>query len=112
MENKTGIIVFVSRFRDCVQFYRDMIGLKILMEKPGITRFQFGSMYLQIEDSEELGLKPTRNIVLRENIPSISSKQEELAKKDIRLEVHDLEWGEIGFVFDPHGNKLEFFREK
>jgi hypothetical protein len=82
------------------------------MEKPGIIRFQFGSMYLQIEDAGKFAGSPTENIILRENVPNISLKQRELSEKGIELEVHDLEWGEIGFVFDPHGNKLEYFRGK
>lgn len=112
MENQSGVIVFVLKFRECVRFYQDKIGLKVLMEKPGITRLQFGSMYLQIEDAVGFAKSPTENIILRENVPSISHKQSELSEKGIALEIHDLEWGEIGFVFDPHGNKLEYLREK
>jgi lactoylglutathione lyase len=112
VENRNGVIVFVLKFRQCVRFYRDKIGLMVLMEKPGLTRLQFGSMYLQIEDAVKFALSPTENIILRENVPSISLKQRELSEKGIELEIHDLEWGKIGFAFDPHGNKLEYFREK
>lgn len=107
-----GVIVFVAAFRECVQFYRDKIGLITLMEKPGIVRFRFGSMYLQVEDGKEFKVSPTTGIILRENVPSISEKQKELSEKGIKLEIHDLEWGEIGFVYDPNGNKVEYFREK
>jgi lactoylglutathione lyase len=112
MENRNGVILFVTKFQACIQFYRDKIGLVAQMEKPGIIRFRFGSMYLQIEDAGKFARNPTENIILRENVPSISLKQKELSAKGIELEIHDLEWGEIGFVFDPHGNKLEYFREK
>lgn len=107
-----GVILSVMAYDECVQFYRDKIGLKILMEKPGIICFQFGSMYLQIENGEEFKLSPTKGVILRENVPSISEKQQELSKNGISLEIHDLEWGKIGFVYDPHGNKLEYFRKK
>jgi len=112
MDNLGGVIVFVLKYRECVRFYRDKVGLIVLAEKPGLTRFRLGSMYLQIEDSEEFSRSPTANVILRENVPSLSLKQKELSEKGIELEIHDLEWGEIGFVFDPHGNKLEYFREK
>jgi hypothetical protein len=69
-------------------------------------------MYLQIEDAEAFGQSPTRNVILRRNVPSISRIQQELKVLGIDLEVHDLDWGEIGFVYDPGGNKLEYFREK
>jgi hypothetical protein len=82
------------------------------MEKPGITRFELGSMYLQIEDAAEFSRSPTANVILRQNVPNLSLKKKELSGKGVELEIHDLAWGEIGFVFDPHGNKLEYFREK
>jgi lactoylglutathione lyase len=107
-----GVIVFVAAFRECIQFYKDKIGLKVLMEKPGIVRFQFGSMYLQVEDGEAFKVSPTTSVILREDVPSIPAKREELSEKGIKLEVHDLEWGEIGFVYDPGGNKVEYFRQK
>jgi hypothetical protein len=112
MEINSGIIVSVERFQDCIQFYRTQIQLPILMEKPGIARFALGSMYLQIEDAEQLGLKPTRNIIIRKDESSISRKQSELLARGVTLEVHDLEWGKIGFVYDPDGNKVEYFRAK
>jgi hypothetical protein len=107
-----GVILSVMAYDECIQFYRYKIGLKTLMEKPGIISFQFGSMYLQIEDGEKFKLIPTKGVILRENVPSISEKQQELLKNGISLEIHDLEWGKIGFVYDPHGNKVEYFRKK
>lgn len=107
-----GVILSVVPYDECIRFYRDKLGLETLMQKPGITRFQFGSMYLQLEDSGKLKLEPTRSIILRENVSSIPEKRKELMKKGVELEIHDLEWGEIGFVFDPHGNKVEYFRGK
>ncbi len=112
MEIESGIILFVEKFKDCCDFYRNGIQLSILMEKPGIVRFAFGSIYLQIEDAKLFGAEPTRNIIIRKNVASISHTQLELEGKGIHLEVHDLEWGEIGFVYDPNGNKVEYFREK
>lgn len=111
-ENMNGAILGVIAYPECIQFYRDKIGLRVLMEKSGIICFEFGSMYLQLEDCEVLKLKPTQNIILRHSVPSITEKQQELLKNGINLEIHDLSWGKIGYVFDPHGNKLEYFRVK
>lgn len=38
--------------------------------------------------------------------------QRELELNGVTLEIHDLEWGKIGIVYDPDGNKVEYFREK
>lgn len=112
MEIQSGIIVCVEKFQECYQFYLNKIRLPVLMEKTGIVRFAFGSMYLQIEDAKLLGLQQTRNIVIRKDEPSISRIRQELELTGVSLEVHDLDWGEIGIVYDPDGNKVEYFREK
>jgi len=108
----SGIILFVEKFKDCAHFYRTQIGLPVRMEKPGIVQFALGSMYLQIEDAESFGHNPTRSVILRRNVDSVSRIQQELHGRGIELEVHDLDWGKIGFVYDPGGNKLEYFRKK
>ena len=108
----SGAILFVEKFQDCIHFYRTKIGLPVLMEKTGIVQFALGSLYLQIEDAQAFGHEPTRNIILRKNVASISVIQNDLKGRGIDLEVHDLDWGEIGFVYDPGGNKLEYFRKK
>jgi lactoylglutathione lyase len=112
MEIKSGIIVSVEKYQECHRFYLDKLRLPVLMEKPGIAQFAFGSMYLQLEDAKLLGLKQTRNIIIRKNEASISQVQRELESNGVSLEVHDLEWGEIGIVYDPDGNKIEYFRKK
>ena len=112
MEITNGIIVFVEKFPECYQFYRNGMHLPILMEKTGIACFAFGSIYLQIEDAGLFGREPTRNVIIRKNEASISRIQRELEAKGVLLEVHDLEWGKIGFVYDPSGNKVEYFRKK
>ena len=112
VENQSGIIVMVGKYQECLRFYRDKLGLEVLMEKPGITQFRLGSLYLQIEDSEALQAEPTRNVILRQDVASVSRKQEELSGRGIELEIHDLDWGEIGIGFDPDGNKVEYFRKK
>lgn len=111
-ESESGIILFVESLQDCIRFYQTKIELPVLMEKPGIVRFRLGSMYLQLEDAEFFGREPTRNMILRKNVPSISRIREELQGRGVDLEVHDLDWGKIGFVYDPAGNKLEYFRPK
>jgi lactoylglutathione lyase len=111
-KSKSGVVLSVARFHECIHFYRDKIGLEISMEKPGIVRFQLESMYLQIEDGISLEIPISNNVIIRENVPSISDKRQELLERGVVLEVHDLEWGEIGFALDPHGNKFEYLREK
>ena len=107
-----GVIITVEKYPECVRFYRDAIGLPLQLEKEGLSRFRFGTMYLQIEEQRISGMAFTAGIILRQNVPDLAEVRRGLADKGIELEVHDLPWGEIGIVRDPHGNKLEYFREK
>ena len=82
------------------------------MEKQGIVRFSLGSMYLQIEDAQLFNQEVSRNVIIRAGTDDLQAVQRELRSRGVELETHDLDWGEIGFIFDPSGNKFEYFREK
>lgn len=112
MTKENGVILFVNRFEDCVAFYRDGIGLDVGMQKPGIVRFSMGPMYLQIEDAAFFGAQKSESVILRHHAASISEQSRLLSQRGLTLEVHDLPWGEIGILYDPSGNKFEYFREK
>jgi lactoylglutathione lyase len=112
MKNQTGVILFVDKFPECVDFYENKIQIPIQMRKEGIVRFSFGPMYLQIEDVRVFNSKPSKNVIIRVNSDNVKAIQEKFNLSGVHLEYYDFEWGEIANVLDPSGNKLEYFREK
>jgi lactoylglutathione lyase len=109
---QSGLVVFVEQYSQCVEFYRDLFRLTVLMEKPNITSFLWGQLYFQIEDSVTLGIPPTRNLILRQNVSDVRARQQALSQQGIALQVEEYDWGVVGYIFDPHGNKVEYFQKK
>jgi hypothetical protein len=112
MRPSSGVIIAVESYEDCIDFYGRRVGLPVLMKKEGITRFRLGAMYLQVEDSTVQGIEKTAGVILRRNVRNVAKMASILRRRGVDLQVHDLDWGSIGFVLDPSGNKLEYFRER
>ena len=49
---RTGIILYVERYRECVAFYADRLGLEVLFSTPELTCFDFGDSYLMVEQDD------------------------------------------------------------
>ena len=68
---RQGVILKTKRQRECVEFYREILGLDVLFEDAFLTCFACGDGYLMIEPGpEETEDSPTANLVLRFNVES------------------------------------------
>ncbi len=106
---RTGIILFVEKFKECVSFYRDIIGLKILFQNEDLTCFDFGGSYLMIEPRDnEYPDKKRKNdkngIRLRFNVSDIKSHSEKLKSLGIHVNIEEYDWGTVAKFKDPDGN--------
>jgi lactoylglutathione lyase len=106
-----GIILFTERFSDCVRFYRDMLGLPLWFEKPGLVCLRFGDGYLMVETDGAARDRPKRHdenpAVLRFNVDDVTAAAEALGKRGVAVQLHELDWGTIGIFHDPDGNQCE-----
>ncbi|SYX83958.1 VOC family protein [Paenibacillus alvei] len=48
---ETGIVLFLGNYEENVHFYAEKLGLKIRERKEGLTKFEFGSSYLKVENN-------------------------------------------------------------
>jgi lactoylglutathione lyase len=106
-----GIILGTERFDECVAFYRDIVGLSVWFEKPGLVCFRFGNCYLMVETGgvAHNGRKPQSGnpTMLRFNVDDVESGVESLRHKGIPVELKFFEWGTVGTFLDPDGNACE-----
>lgn len=109
---RTGVILFVEHYPECVAFYRDLLGLEVEYEKEGLTRFSFGGAYLMLESTRssapgdrELNENPA---VVRFDVENVLASARHLQERNIPVEVTAFEWGVIGTFHDPDGNCCEF----
>jgi lactoylglutathione lyase len=111
--DRTGIILYVHKYKECIVFYEQIIGLKPLFVSELITCFEFNNSYLMVEfddeisESEEHKLFRTRTC-LRMNVKNVKYFAENLAKKNIAVDYQEHSWGNVAKFYDPDGNLCAF----
>ncbi len=109
---RCGIILFTKNYRACVDFYTQVLGLKVMHQKdePGsvLTCCEFGGAYLMIEAGDSLAQteksldeNPTK---LRFNVTDVEATANILRARGIDLTVERFSWGTIANFTDPDGN--------
>ncbi|MGK9171598.1 VOC family protein [Inquilinus limosus] len=112
---KAGLILHTERYRECVAFYRDVIGLPIEFEKNEpqqmLTCLKLGGSYLMLEGggSAKSGVKSTHEnpVTIRLNVPDVDAAAEHLRSLGVDVLIMRFDWGTIGKFADPDGNPCQ-----
>jgi lactoylglutathione lyase len=110
--DRSGIILYVENYEDCVSFYADVIELKIEFQTPSLTSFAFGNSYLMIERggaaiSKGKGISQSL-CILRMNVADVKMAAGLVSSKGVEAEYVEHEWGTVAKFVDPDGNHCEF----
>ena len=111
---KSGIILNVENFDQCVVFYKSILGLQTLFEKTEedfkLSCLEFGGSYLMLETGGKANGKgksieqsPAK---LRINVMDLELVQQDLAEKGIECEIEYYSWGSTINLYDPDGNRI------
>ena len=111
---RTGIILNVERFDECVSFYRDLFDLEVLFEERSgdfrLACLEFGGSYLMIETggfAKPEGKSLQENASkLRFNVSDIDAAPEKIRAHGIEPEITRNDWGSSINLFDPDGNRV------
>ena len=112
--DKTGFILYVRKYLECVQFYQDVLGLPILFQNKDLTCFNFFGTYLMVEieyreDYLKLDEGQLKNFsCLRMNVENVRLISEELKERIIDLDYQEHDWGTVAKFKDPDGNLIAF----
>ena len=108
---ESGIILFCEQYEEAVKFYSEQLGLRIREQKNDLTIFDFGGSYLMIEDNGVASTTPKTRaqnpVVLRFNVNDFDNTIKEMRNRGVSVEVHPFDWGKIGVIIDPEGNRIE-----
>ena len=108
---ETGIILFLENYEENVKFYTDKLGLNLRERKEGLSKLDFGNGYLMIEDngvSNKIEKTRAQNpTVIRIEVQNFNETITELENRGISIQVHKFNWGTIGVIIDPEGNRIE-----
>ncbi|MEM8556214.1 MAG: VOC family protein [Bacteroidota bacterium] len=118
MFTRTGFILYVLNYEECVAFYRDVLGLPVLFEAPSLTSFEFGPSYLIVEfDDERDGMgteaevsvaRAYHTMCLRMNVPDVKAYADRLTARGVEVDVQEHSWGTVAKFVDPAGNLCAF----
>ena len=111
---RTGIILNVEKFDECVTFYKNLFGLKVLFEeqygKFRLTCFEFDGSYLMVETD---GFAKSEGKTLRENstklrfnVSNIEEALKTINAYGIEAEIIEIDWGSTINIYDPDGNRV------
>ncbi|OPA73668.1 hypothetical protein BVG16_26575 [Paenibacillus selenitireducens] len=108
---ETGFILFLENFEKNVNFYIDQLGLKVRERKEGLTKLDFGGGYLMVENngvsSHTEKTRAQNPTVIRIEVEAFEETIRELESRGVLVVVHQFNWGAIGVIVDPEGNRIE-----
>ena len=110
--DRTGIILYTIEYKKCVEFYKNILGLKKMFESEYLTCFEFGKSYLMLElDGVYSGQETETERIktcLRMNVPNVKLLAEKLTAENIKVDYQEHSWGTIAKFYDPDGNLCAF----
>jgi len=115
---RTGLILYVIKYDECVVFYKEVLNLNILFKNEELTCFDFFGTYLMVEKEDrnellnsDLG-DPENFSCLRMNVDNVKEFSEQLKVKGVNVNYQEHSWGTIAKFKDPNGNLIAFKDEK
>lgn len=111
MPTRTGFILYVHPYAECVAFYRDVLELRVMFDTPELTCFAFGESYLMVEwDGEEDAPEDQdrHRVCLRWNAPDVRAVADALTSRGVAVDYQEHAWGTVAKFVDPAGNLCAF----
>ncbi len=111
---RTGVILCTENYRDCVSFYREILGLPLMFaldnEHSKLTSLDMGGgVYLMIETDGNAvaGRKSIEQnpVCLRFNVDNVESTAAQLIAKNVDVTIRREAWGSVADFADPDGNR-------
>lgn len=112
--SRTGIILNTEKYEECVSFYGELFGLKVLFQEIEgdfkLTCYEFQGSYLMIETG---GIAKSKGKSLEEsctklrfNVSNIENALSTINSFGIEAEILRSAWGSTINIYDPDGNRI------
>lgn len=106
--DRTGIILYTIKYKECVDFYGNILELPKILETESLTCFEFGDAYLMVEVDDEYDKTNTESgrikVCLRMNVSNVKNLAKKLTEKKVKVDYQEHSWGIVAKFFDPDGN--------
>ncbi|UOQ93127.1 VOC family protein [Halobacillus shinanisalinarum] len=108
-----GLILFVEHYKDCIDFYKEVLNFKVRSVKETLVSFELAHGYLMVEKggvgTDHEKTRKRNPTVLRFDVNSLSTEVSKLEKRGVHFTNKQLEfpWGMVAVLNDPDGNRIE-----
>ncbi|WP_062059910.1 VOC family protein [Aquimarina longa] len=115
---RTGLILYVKKYKECILFYKTILELDILFQNEELTCFDFYGIYLMVEKEDRIIYlnveeKSRKNYnCIRLNVNDVKKETNDLKNKGVIVDYQEHHWGKVAKFFDPDGNFIAFKDEE
>lgn len=114
--DRANTILYCSRWQECVEFYRDGLGLDVASENDWFVEFSLNpDSRLSVADARRASIESAggRGITVTLKIEDILSAHQALMDRGLLPgEIKKHAWGaDVFYLRDPDGNRIEFWSE-
>lgn len=115
---RTGTILYVKNYDECVNFYHKTLRLTILFQNSQLTCFDLFGTYLmiEIEDRHPYQKLPHEHqkvfSCIRINTDDVKGCAAQLRSKNIDVDYQENDWGTVAKFYDPDGNLIAYKDEE
>lgn len=111
----SNTIVYCERWSDVVAFYRDVLGLTVTMEREWFVEFELHSgAHISVADASRASIAAVNGsgLTLSWRVDDVDAVRARLIERGLDVPKPEFRWGAPAlFVFDPAGNRIEFWAE-
>ncbi|MDP9268609.1 MAG: VOC family protein [Acidobacteriota bacterium] len=107
------IMVVVKDMKRSVQFYRDVLGLRLGMESPQWSQFDLGNVTLGLHpEGKEAKVAPTTGCTFGFEVQDLGMVLDNLRWQNVKvvMEPRDEGFGKLAIVADPDGYLVQLFQ--
>ncbi|MEP1123586.1 MAG: VOC family protein [Ilumatobacter sp.] len=112
----TNTILYTDRWSELVDFYRTRVGLRTSMERDWFIEFELHpGVHLSVADAHRASIASGdgAGLTLSWCVEDAVAVRDRLVANEIEASTIHRRWGSPGFfVFDPAGNRIEFWSEQ
>jgi lactoylglutathione lyase len=114
---RTGLILYVKAYKECIVFYSEVLNLSILFQNEELTCFDFYGTYLMVEKEDRTNYLEDNSELknyscLRINVNDVKRVSEELKQQNVNVDYQEHFWGKVAKFKDPDGNLIAFKDEE
>ncbi|GGG56353.1 VOC family protein [Bizionia arctica] len=114
---RTGLILYVKAYHECVLFYAETLNLSILFQKEDLTCFDFHGTYLMVEKEDRTDYLENHSEIknhscLRIHVADVKAISEKLKNQNIKVDYQEHAWGKVAKFKDPEGNLIAYKDEE